>query len=41
LLLATDLGILNNERYSPMEKSVVEIKRMLAGLIRRLITDDR
>jgi four helix bundle protein len=41
LLLATDLGILSNERYSPMEKSVVEVKRMLAGLIRRLITDDR
>ncbi|PYP56347.1 MAG: diversity-generating retroelement protein bAvd family protein [Gemmatimonadetes bacterium] len=41
LLLATDLGIIERDRYSLLEKSVVEVKRMLAGLIRKLMTDDR
>ncbi len=41
LLLAADLGIMNSECYSPVEKAVVEVKRMLAGLIRKLMTDDR
>jgi len=41
LLLAADLGMLDARRYSPVEKSVVDVKRMLVGLIRRLMTDNR
>ena len=41
LLMAADLGILNEECYLPFERSVTQVKRMLTGLIRRLMTDNR
>ena len=40
LLLAAELGLLSPDSYSPLARSVVDVKRMLAGLIRRLNTDD-
>ena len=40
LLLARDLGFLAEAAYGPLDAQVVEIKRMLAGLIRRLVTDE-
>ena len=39
LLLARDLGFLAETAYGPLNAQVVEVKRMLAGLIRRLVTD--
>jgi four helix bundle protein len=39
LLLARDLGFLPNCTYEGLAPQVIEIKRMLAGLIRRLNTD--
>lgn len=41
LLLATDLGFITPDTYAPLEKAVTDIKRMLTGLIRRLMTDNR
>jgi four helix bundle protein len=40
LLLARDLGFLEDGRYGPLHQQVVEVKRVLAGLIRRLVTDE-
>jgi four helix bundle protein len=40
LLLARDLGFLAEAAYRPLNAQVVEVKRMLAGLIRRLVTDE-
>lgn len=39
LLLAGDLGLLSPEEYEPISDSVVEVKRMLASLIRKLKAD--
>ncbi|MEO8521079.1 MAG: four helix bundle protein [Acidobacteriota bacterium] len=36
LLLARDLGLLSAAAYDPLAAQVVEVKRMLAGLIRSL-----
>jgi four helix bundle protein len=36
LLLARDLGLLTGPVYEPLAAQVVEVKRMLAGLIRSL-----
>ncbi len=41
LLMASDLGLLDKECYLTLERSVTQVKRMLTGLIRRLITDNR
>lgn len=41
LLMAADLGILTADSYLPLERSVTQVKRMLTGLIRRLMTDNR
>jgi four helix bundle protein len=41
LLLIRDLGLLTEAAHRPLEADLVEIKRMLAGLIRRLVTDSR
>ena len=41
LLLASDLGLLEQTRYAEQEKSVTDIKRMLTGLQRRLTADGR
>lgn len=38
LLLARDLGLLSGAVYDPLAAQVVEVKRMLAGLIRSLGT---
>jgi four helix bundle protein len=40
LLLARDLGFLAEAAYGPLNAQVVEIKRMRAGLIRRLVADE-
>ncbi len=40
LLMAADLCILSQNSYRPLEQSVTDVKRMLAGLIRRLMTDN-
>ena len=40
LLLARDLGFLSRGAYSSLNPQAVEVKRMLSGLIRRLVTDD-
>ena len=39
--MAVDLVILGRTIYGPLEETVTRVKRMLAGLIRRLMTDDR
>jgi four helix bundle protein len=39
LLLARDLGLLPGPVYEPLATQVVEVKRMLSGLIRSLATD--
>jgi four helix bundle protein len=41
LLLAHDLGMLNDSGYSQLSNGVVEVKRMLASLIRKLKADHR
>ena len=41
LLMAADLGFLKADSYLPLERSVTQVKRMLAGLIRKLMTDNR
>ena len=38
-LLAKDLGFLGDEAYKKLEISVVEVKRMLAGLIKKVEAD--
>jgi four helix bundle protein len=40
LLLARDLGYLGEGAYAALNPQVVEVKRMLTGLIRRLVTDE-
>ncbi|MFN8635617.1 MAG: four helix bundle protein [Chloroflexota bacterium] len=40
LLLAHDLEILNDDAYGSVERSVTDIKRMLAGLIRRVSSEN-
>ncbi|MEX2155520.1 MAG: four helix bundle protein [Gemmatimonadales bacterium] len=40
LLLAADLDILTADCYSHMDKAVTQVKRMLSGLIRKLLTDN-
>ena len=40
LLLARDLGFLAAGAYKALNPQVVEVKRMLTGLIRRLVTDE-
>ena len=40
LLLARDLGFLAEPAYGPLSAQVVEVKRMLTGLIRRLGDDE-
>lgn len=39
--MAVDLEILSREVYRPLEESVTRVKRMLTGLIRKLMTDNR
>jgi hypothetical protein len=39
--MAADLEILSRDAYRPLEESVISVKRMLTGLIRRLMTDNR
>ena len=41
LLLARDLGLLPEIDYKAFEKEVTEIKRMLTGLIQRLVATQR
>ena len=39
LLLAHDLGYVDDERYHHLEQNVTEVKRMLTGFIHRLKAD--
>ena len=39
LLLVRDLGLMAGTNYGPLAAPVVEVKRMLSGLIRRLTHD--
>lgn len=39
--MAADLEILSRDGYRPLEESVTRVKRMLTGLIRKLMTDNR
>lgn len=39
LLLAKDLGLLNDSTYKPLADHVGEVKRMLAALIKKLTAD--
>jgi four helix bundle protein len=39
LLLAKDLGLLNDPNYKPLASQVTEVKRMLASLIGKLKAD--
>ena len=41
LLLAKDLGFLSDEEYKKLDQSAVEVKRMLAGLIKKVEADRR
>ena len=41
ILLAADLGYLTEESHSGMHACVVDVKRMLSGLLRRLVVDGR
>ena len=40
LLLIRDLGLITDQAHQPLAADVVEIKRMLSGLIRRLDVDE-
>jgi four helix bundle protein len=40
LLLARDLGFLSDGAYGLLNPQVAEVKRMLTGLIRRLVADE-
>jgi four helix bundle protein len=40
LLLARDLGFLAERTYGSLNLQVAEVKRMLTGLIRRLVADE-
>ena len=39
LLLSRDLDLLNESDYAELERSVIEVKRMLASLISKVRTD--
>jgi four helix bundle protein len=39
LLLARDLGLVPQSNYGPLARQVVEVKKMLVGLIRRLTAE--
>ena len=38
LLLSRDLGLIATEVYTPLQKDIVEVQRMLASLIRKVDT---
>ena len=38
-LLAKDLGFLSDEEYKKLDQSTIEVKRMLAGLIKKVEAD--
>lgn len=38
LLLARDLGLMTESEYEPLHSDTSEVKRMLAGLLRRLVS---
>jgi four helix bundle protein len=41
LVLAADLGFISPDVHSQLEASLVAVKRMLSGLVRRLVVDSR
>ena len=40
MCLAADLGLVNVELHKQLEKRLIDVKRMLTGLIRRLVADN-
>ena len=40
-LFAKDLGFLSDEEYNKLDQSTIEVKRMLAGFIKKVETDRR
>lgn len=41
LVLALDLGFIDREVHAQLETVLVDVKRMLSGLVRRLVADAR
>jgi four helix bundle protein len=41
LVLAADLGFISADAHSQIQTSVVAVKRMLSGLVRRLVVDSK
>ena len=41
ILLAADLGYLTDQSHSEIQRALIDVKRMLSGLLRRLIVDGR
>ena len=41
LVLAADLGFISADVHSQLQASLVAVKRMLSGLVRRLVLDSR
>jgi len=41
LLLARDVGFLSQGAHDSLSPQVVDVKRLLAGLIRRLVSDEK
>jgi len=39
LLLALDLGLVEKRKYATLDSSVIEVKRMLTGFIKKLMSD--
>ena len=40
-LLAADLGLIDAQTHDELQTSLIDVKRMLSGLVRRLIVDSR
>lgn len=41
ILLAADLGLIDAQTHAELQASLIDVKRMLSGLVRRLIVDSR
>lgn len=41
ILLAADLGLIDAQTHDELQTSLIDVKRMLSGLVRRLIVDSR
>ena len=41
MLLAADLGLIDAQSHAELQTLLIDVKRMLSGLVRRLIVDSR